>query len=56
MLKFSTLPNVFCAQGHGRWWQDQRAPGGVMITSNALSHFMYSRNTGAILQEQDKRR
>jgi hypothetical protein len=54
ILKFSTLPNVFCAQGDGRWWQDHRTPGGVMITSNALGHFMYSRNTEVILQEKDK--
>lgn len=43
LLKFSTLPNVFCAQGDGRWWHDHRTPGGVMITSNALGHFMYAR-------------
>jgi hypothetical protein len=54
LLKFSTLPNVFCAQGDGRWWQDHRTPGGVMITSNALGHFMYSRNKEAGLQEKDK--
>jgi hypothetical protein len=44
VLKFSTLPNIFCAQGDGRWWHDHRTPGGVMITSNALGHFMYSRH------------
>jgi hypothetical protein len=54
ILKFSTLPNVFCAQGDGRWWQDHRTPGGVMMTSNALGHFVYSRNKGALLQEKDK--
>jgi len=54
ILKFSTLPNVFCAQGDGRWWQDHRTPGGVMITSNALGHFMYSRNKVAFLQEKEK--
>jgi hypothetical protein len=32
ILKFSTLPNVFCAQGDGRWWHDHRTPGGIMIT------------------------
>jgi hypothetical protein len=42
-LRFSTLPNIFCAQGDGRWWHDHRTPGGIMITSNALGHFMYSR-------------
>ena len=54
ILKFSTLPNVFCAQGDGRWWQDHRTPGGVMITSNALGHFMYSRNKVVFLQEKEK--
>ena len=44
ILKFSTLPNVFCAQGDGRWWHDHRTPGGIMITSNALGHFAYSRS------------
>jgi len=43
VLRFSTLPNIFCAQGDGRWWHDHRTPGGIMITSNALGHFMYSR-------------
>lgn len=43
LLKFSTLPNIFCAQGDGRWWHDHRTPGGIMITSNALGHFVYSR-------------
>ena len=43
ILKFSTLPNVFCAQADGRWWHDHRTPGGIMITSNALGHFVYSR-------------
>jgi hypothetical protein len=44
VLKFVTLPNVFCAQGDGRWWHDHRTPGGIMITSNALGHFSYIRN------------
>jgi hypothetical protein len=43
LLKFSTLPNIFCAQGDGRWWHDHRTPGGIMITSNALGHFVYAR-------------
>jgi len=43
ILKFSTLPNIFCAQGDGRWWHDHRTPGGIMITSNALGHFEYVR-------------
>jgi hypothetical protein len=43
IVKFSTLPNVFCAQGDGRWWHDHRTPGGVMITSNALGHFAHAR-------------
>lgn len=43
IAKFSTLPNVFCAQGDGRWWHDHRTPGGVMITSNALGHFAHAR-------------
>ena len=54
LLKFSTLPNIFCAQGDGRWWQDHRTPGGVMITSNALGHFVYSRAQTGPLQEKDK--
>ncbi len=40
-LKFATLPNLFCAQGDRRWWHDHRTPGGIMITSNALGHFMH---------------
>src|SRR5260370_8919084 len=43
-LKFATLPNVFCAQGDRRWWHDHRCPRGVMITSNALTHDLYSRS------------
>jgi hypothetical protein len=54
ILKFSTLPNVFCAQGDGRWWHDHRTPGGIMITSNALGHFAYSRIPKANLEEKDK--
>jgi hypothetical protein len=54
LLKFSTLPNIFCAQGDGRWWQDHRTPGGVMITSNALGHFVYSRAQPGPLQDKDK--
>jgi len=55
LLKFSTLPNIFCAQADGRWWHDHRTPGGVMVTSNALGHFIHSR-TGTIpsLQEKEK--
>jgi hypothetical protein len=49
VLKFSTLPNIFCAQGDGRWWHDHRTPGGIMITSNALGHFMYARTKKAEL-------
>jgi hypothetical protein len=49
LLKFSTLPNIFCAQGDGRWWHDHRTPGGIMITSNALGHFMYARSKKATL-------
>lgn len=45
-LKFSTLPNIFCAQGDHRWWHDHRTPGGLMVTSNALGHFMYARGKG----------
>jgi hypothetical protein len=44
LLKFSTLPNVFCAQADGRWWHDHRTPGGIMITSNALGHFTVTCN------------
>ncbi len=41
LLKFATLPNIFCAQGDRRWWHDHRTPGALMITSNALGHFMH---------------
>jgi hypothetical protein len=44
LLKFATLPNLFCPQGDKRWWRDHRTPGGIMITSNALGHFMHGRN------------
>jgi hypothetical protein len=54
LLKFSTLPNVFCAQADGRWWHDHRTPGGIMITSNALGHFIYSRSGTANIQEKEK--
>ena len=54
LLKFSTLPNVFCAQGDGRWWHDHRTPGGIMITSNALGHFVYSRSGSNALGEKEK--
>jgi hypothetical protein len=48
-LKFATLPNVFCAQGDGRWWHDHRTPGGIMITSNALGHFELSRSKESVI-------
>lgn len=54
ILKFSTLPNVFCSQADGRWWHDHRTPGGVMITSNALGHFAYARPGLDVLEEKDK--
>lgn len=54
VLKFSTLPNIFCAQADGRWWHDHRTPAGIMITSNALGHFVYSRAGSSIMQEKDK--
>jgi len=54
LLKFSTLPNIFCAQGDGRWWHDHRTPGGIMITSNALGHFIYSRSGKTILDDASK--
>jgi hypothetical protein len=44
LLRFATLPNIFCAQGDKRWWHDHRTPGALMITSNALGHFMQSNN------------
>jgi hypothetical protein len=52
-LKFATLPNVFCAQGDGRWWHDHRTPGGIMITSNALGHFELSRSAGEAMTEKE---
>lgn len=54
LLKFSTLPNIFCAQGDGRWWHDHRTPGGIMITSNALGHFVYSRSGKFEMDESAK--
>jgi hypothetical protein len=54
ILKFSTLPNVFCAQGDGRWWQDHRTPGGIMITSNALGHFAYARTASRSIAAGEK--
>ncbi len=51
ILKFSTLPNIFCAQGDQRWWHDHRTPGGIMITSNALGHFEYSRTKKSALDQ-----
>lgn len=51
VLKFATLPNIFCAQGDGRWWHDHRTPGGIMITSNALGHFMYARTKKPTLDQ-----
>jgi hypothetical protein len=54
ILKFSTLPNIFCAQGDRRWWHDHRTPGGTMITSNALGHFVQSRIRSCTLQDKDK--
>lgn len=42
LLRFATLPNIFCAQGDKRWWHDHRTPGAIMITSNALGHYMHS--------------
>jgi hypothetical protein len=53
ILKFLTLPNIFCAQGDGRWWHDHRTPGGIMITSNALGHFMYARSKKPQLDQTD---
>lgn len=44
LLKFATLPNIFCPQGDQRWWHDHRTPGGIMITSNALGHLMHGLN------------
>ncbi len=41
-LRFATLPNIFCAQADKRWWHDHRTPAGLMITSNALGHYMHS--------------
>lgn len=54
ILKFSTLPNIFCAQGDRRWWHDHRTPGGIMITSNALGHFVQSRIRSCTLEDKDK--
>lgn len=54
LLKFGTLPNVFCTQADGRWWHDHRTPGGVMITSNALGHHLYSQGETPALSEKKK--
>lgn len=53
ILKFLTLPNIFCTQGDGRWWHDHRTPDGIMITSNALGHFMYARSKKPELDQTD---
>jgi hypothetical protein len=53
-IKFGTLPNVFCAQGDHRWWHDHRTPGGIMITSNALGHLIYTETGGAALEQGTK--
>jgi hypothetical protein len=53
-LKFGTLPNVFCAQGDGRWWHDHRTPGGIMITSNALGHFELTRAGSSEITNKEK--
>ncbi len=53
-LKFATLPNVFCSQGDRRWWHDHRCPGGVMITSNALGHDVYSRSGRSQIDDAKK--
>lgn len=39
-VRFGTLPNIFAAQGDGRWWHDHRTPAGIMVTSNALGHLI----------------
>ena len=54
LLKFATLPNVFCSQGDGRWGHDHRTPGGIMITSNALGHFVYCRSRKPMMDETAK--
>ena len=54
ILSFSTLPNIFCSHGDGRWWHDHRTPGGILITSNALGHFAYSRKKSSNLETKDK--
>jgi hypothetical protein len=54
LLKFSTLPNIFCAQGDQRWWHDHRTPGGIMITSNAIGHFTYARENKCELADREK--
>lgn len=41
--KFCALPSLFCTQGDGRWWHDRRTPGGIMIASSALGHFICAR-------------
>lgn len=46
-LRFATLPNIFAAQADKRWWHDHRTPGGIMITSNALGHYMVSQGVDA---------
>jgi hypothetical protein len=54
LLKFSTLPNIFCAQGDGRWWHDHRTPGALMITSNPIGHFTYAWSKPAEMTDADK--
>lgn len=54
VLKFSTLPNIFCTQADGRWWHDHRTPGGVMTTSNSPGHFAHARPQLASLDDKHK--
>jgi hypothetical protein len=42
-LKFEFSVDFFSAQGDGRWWQDHRAPGGVLFTANSVGHMQKCR-------------
>src|SRR5205823_2630982 len=54
VIQFTTLPNIFCAQGDGRWWHDHRTPGGIMITSNARGPIPSARTKKLALDQQAK--
>lgn len=37
-VSFTFGVDFFATQGDGRWWQDHRAPGGLLFTANSVGH------------------